>query len=208
VGFARNIERDLAALGGLLDRLGLPATLISPIRAHSRAVKEAAGRLGLVSPNDVEHVIPRHSADSLLFALVRRPAPGERWVDVGSGAGFPGLVLACAFPECSFTLVEPLEKRAGFLELTAADLGLGNLDVRATRVEELEPDLFDVAVARALTEPSEALRSMLRVVRPAGQAIVAISRDAAVITSGTIVELGDLGNVDSPGLFSMMTREG
>jgi 16S rRNA (guanine527-N7)-methyltransferase len=165
-------------------------------------------RLGLVSPNDVEHVITRHSADSLLFALVRRPGPGERWVDVGSGAGFPGVVLACCFPECSFTLAEPLQKRAGFLELAAADLGLANVDVLPARLQDLGMEPFDVAVARALTEPSEALRSMLGVVRPGGEAIVAISRDTAVDLGATTLKLEDLGNVDSPGVFSMMTREG
>jgi len=87
VGFAGNIVRDRALLGSLLERLELPISLASPLLAHARAVQRDAARLGLVSPRDVASVVSRHSADSLLFALVRKPRRGERWIDVGTGAG-------------------------------------------------------------------------------------------------------------------------
>jgi 16S rRNA (guanine527-N7)-methyltransferase len=207
VGFARNIDRDVVAIGALLARLGLPISFLSPVLAHAAAVQRDALRLGLVSSQDVENVVVRHSADSLLFALVRAPKPGERWVDVGSGAGFPGLVLACCFPDCSFTLSEPLRKRAGFLELVAADLGLTNVVVDPRRQEQMADGVFDVAVARALMGPKEALRAMLRLVRVDGLAVVAAGSDATLGDDATVVRLEDVGFVDSPGLFSMMTRK-
>jgi len=208
VGFARNIEGDRATLGPLINLLGLPGTVLSLVLAHAAAVVRANARLGLISPSDAEHVVSRHSADSLMFAVLRQPRPGERWLDVGSGAGFPGMALACCFPRSSFTLLEPLKRRAGFLELTAADLGLSNVTVDARRIEELPAMAFEVAVARALSSPDQALRAMIAKVVPGGAAIVAVGPDAAGTPDGAIVGVEVPGDVDSPGLFSMMTREG
>src|SRR2546421_11488732 len=92
------LDPQIPILSGLLRALELPQSLLSLLLAHAEAVRTDADRLGLVSRSDVDHIVARHTADSLLFALVRRPGPAERRVDVGSGAGFPGLVLACALP--------------------------------------------------------------------------------------------------------------
>jgi 16S rRNA (guanine(527)-N(7))-methyltransferase RsmG len=196
-------------LGRLLARLGLPPTTLSLLFAHASAVEANAARIGLVSPGDAGRVIERHTADSLLFALVRAPAADEAWIDVGSGAGFPGLVLAVCYPGATFTLLEPLKKRAGFLDVQVADLGLGNVAVDTRRLEQIEGAHHDVAVARALTDPGRALKSMVRVLRARGQAIVAVG-EAAVPSDLTNVEIVSIevpGHVDSPGHFLMMARE-
>ena len=207
MGFTRNIASDRAVLGRLLERLELPPSVNSPLLAHAAMIRTANERLGLVSPNDVGSIVRRHTADSLLFALVRRPGPGERWADVGSGAGFPGLVLAASFPETSFTLSEPLRKRAGFLEASAAELGLQNVDITTGRAEEL-PSGFDVAVARALAEAGRAITELAKLTRPGGSVIVAAGAGGRQIPGASTVRLADLGNVDSPGVFFMMTNEG
>ena len=206
MGFAGNIVRDRALLGSLLERLELPISLASPLLAHARAVQRDAARLGLVSPRDVASVVSRHSADSLLFALVRKPRRGERWIDVGAGAGFPGLVLAIAFPETSFTLAEPLRKRAGFLDSVAAEVGVANVDITTSRAEDIRAD-FDVAVARALADPVTTLDRLPALLLPGGCAIVAVGGGYAPSGAAEVVRLKDLGDVDSPGVFSMMTRE-
>jgi 16S rRNA (guanine527-N7)-methyltransferase len=195
-------------LGPLLAGLGLPPTALSLLFAHAAAVERDAERLGLVSPGDVGQIIARHTADSLLFALVRAPAPDETWIDAGSGAGFPGLVLGICNPATSFTLLEPLKKRAGFLELQVSDLGLGNVSVDARRLEQIEGSRYDVAVARALADPSRALKSMVRVVRPGGYVVVAVGQDASAdLANVGVVSVDVPGHVDSPGRFFMMTRE-
>lgn len=208
MGFTRNIENDRAILARLIDRLGLPVTVLSLLLAHAEAVREAGPRLGLISPGDVDLVIARHSADSLLFALPRTPQPGERWLDVGSGAGFPGLVLACAFPSCSYTLLEPLKRRAGFLQLTVLELGLANVTVDDRRLGDLDGGGFDVAVARALQDPNEALLAMLELLREGGEALVAVGPGLLPKPPARLVRLEGVGFVDSPGLFFMMTRGG
>ena len=195
-------------LGRLTERLGVPPTVLSLLLAHASAVERDADRIGLVGAGDAHDIVRRHSADSLLFALVRAPAPGERWIDVGSGAGFPGLVLAACFPDTAFTLLEPQKRRAGFLELQTADLGLGNALVETRRLDEVEEAIYDVAVARALEEPGRALKSMVRVVGSSGSALVAVGSGDPPPDDPAVreVHLEDLGDVDSPGRFFMMSR--
>src|SRR5687767_1639503 len=106
----------------MLRDLHVSTGAISLLLSHASAVESDADRLGLISQRDAGHVLSRHTADSLLFALVRAPEPDDRWIDVGSGAGFPGVVLAACFPESSFVLLEPQRRRAAFLEMQAARL--------------------------------------------------------------------------------------
>ncbi len=73
-------------------------------------------------------------------------------MDIGTGAGFPGLILAMALPQTHFTLVEPLKKRSSFLQFIVATLGLKNVKVQSCRVEELPPQHFDLVTSRAVTD--------------------------------------------------------
>jgi len=72
-------------------------------------------------------------------------------LDVGTGAGFPGLALAIALPECEVVLAEPLKKRVSFLKYAAIDGGLKNVRVEAKRVEFVEHDAFELITSRAVT---------------------------------------------------------
>lgn len=73
-------------------------------------------------------------------------------MDIGTGAGFPGMILAFGLPNTHVTLVEPLAKRASFLQFIKADLKLSNVNVVKKRVEEMEPTLFEMITSRAVTE--------------------------------------------------------
>ncbi len=87
--------------------------------------------------------------DSLFpLTFIKKP---KRLLDVGTGAGFPGLVLAIALPECEVVLSEPLKKRVSFLKYAAIDLGLANVKVEAKRVEFLEHEAFELISSRAVT---------------------------------------------------------
>jgi 16S rRNA (guanine527-N7)-methyltransferase len=79
----------------------------------------------------------KHFLDSLTALLIRDIEPEERVADIGSGAGFPGLVLAVARPQASYLLVEANQRRAAFLEQCAAALGLPHVAVIAERAETL-----------------------------------------------------------------------
>ena len=76
-------------------------------------------------------------------------------VDVGSGAGFPGLVIALARPDLRITLIEKRRKRAHFLWHIRRELGAENVDIKAKRAEYLSERAFDAATGRAAAKPRE-----------------------------------------------------
>jgi 16S rRNA (guanine527-N7)-methyltransferase len=97
-------------------------------------------------------------------------------VDVGSGAGSPGIPLAAALPEREVTLLEANARKARFLERAAAEFP--NVKVLRGRAEEQEPDHFGVAVAKALAPPAVALEWCLPLVRPGGAAVLWVGPSA------------------------------
>ena len=82
----------------------------------------------------------------------------ETLMDIGTGAGFPGMILALGLPGTQVTLVEPLTKRASFLQFVKADLGLDNVTVVKKRVEDMEPKVFDMITSRAVTDTKMLLK--------------------------------------------------
>jgi 16S rRNA (guanine527-N7)-methyltransferase len=113
-----------------------------------------AVQLGFLGPRELERLWERHLDDAFGLAAIRRPQPGERWADLGSGAGLPGLPLAIAYRSTSFTLVDAQQRRLDWVASTAARLRLTNLTVIHARLEDYARGparaTFDVATARAL----------------------------------------------------------
>jgi 16S rRNA (guanine527-N7)-methyltransferase len=117
-------------------------------------LKEENRRQNLVSTSTLSQLWERHILDSA--QLVRfEPHPGASWIDIGSGAGLPGVVIACLVTG-SVTLVEPRKLRAQFLTEIVEILGL-NATVRHCKVERVE-GRFDVITARAVASLTELLR--------------------------------------------------
>ena len=114
-------------------------------------------RIRLTSITAWDEVLAKHLLDSLApLALGVCPAPGQQTADLGSGGGFPGLVLAAALPDLPFTLIEATRKKADFLAETAAALTLANVRVWPRRAEEAGLDegreAFDLVLARAVAD--------------------------------------------------------
>ncbi len=85
-----------------------------------------------------------------LFPITKIDFP-KKILDVGTGSGFPGLVLAIALKDSHFTLCEPIKKRVGFMRFVALELGLSNITFEQKRVEELE-EQFDLITSRAVSD--------------------------------------------------------
>ncbi|MDR2347991.1 MAG: 16S rRNA (guanine(527)-N(7))-methyltransferase RsmG [Bifidobacteriaceae bacterium] len=107
-----------------------------------------ADRRGLMGPREVGRLWQRHLANSALLAPLL-PAAGLV-IDVGSGPGLPGLVLAAMRPDLRFELVDSMRRRTDWLTLAADQLGLGNVAVTWARAESLEGRQAAAAVSRAV----------------------------------------------------------
>lgn len=97
-----------------------------------------------------ERMVVEHLLDSLsILALLRPP----RVLDIGTGAGFPGIPIAIANPALRVTLLDSSHKRCAFLRQAAIDLALTNVDIACTRVEQFRPaEPYDTVVSRAFAE--------------------------------------------------------
>ncbi len=103
--------------------------------------------LNLTAIRDLPEVVERHYGESL-FLAAQLPAGKLRIVDVGSGAGFPGLPVAVYRPDCVVTLIESHQRKAVFLKEAARDLT--NVRVLARRAEQVDQE-FDLAISRAVS---------------------------------------------------------
>lgn len=115
-------------------------------------------------PSDI---IRRHFLDCL---AVSPYIIGQRIIDVGSGAGLPGIVLALVYPKKQFYLLDSNGKKARFLMQVKTDLALSNVTVVQERVEEYkDSELFDVIITRAFGNMAEIVSTTERLCRPGGQ---------------------------------------
>jgi 16S rRNA (guanine527-N7)-methyltransferase len=132
-------------------------------------LRERAIPLGLVAEGDRDRVWERHIEDCLRATAAFRNEDRVAY-DLGSGAGLPGIVLACALPDRRFRLIEPRRRAAAFLELTVERLYLENVEVVMARVEDLsEP--ADVATARAFAPFERAWPAAFPLLRPGGRLV-------------------------------------
>ena len=109
-------------------------------------------------------------------------APTGRWADLGSGAGFPGMVLAALYPDLEVDLVESRQKRCIFLDNVigeAGDCRPAVVRVVRTHVEELPDASYDGITARAFAPPEAVLDHARRLLRPAGRVVLFLQSDAA-----------------------------
>ncbi len=127
---------------------------LDPVRAETLLtlvdeLEQGNAQFNLTAIRDRPGMLRKHVLDSLSLQPYLR---GERLADVGTGAGFPGLVLAIVNPQRRFTLIEATAKKARFVEQTARRIGCGNVLVVNSRAESYRPfELFDTVVARALS---------------------------------------------------------
>src|SRR5919201_3555214 len=122
---------------------------------YSALLRQRNAEVNLTAIVDPVEIETKHFLDSLTLLLARPPAEGARLIDVGTGAGFPGIPLAIARPDLRVTLVESVGKKVRFLEEVVAALQLPGATIAHRRAEELAHDAafrerYDVAVARAL----------------------------------------------------------
>ncbi len=147
---------------------------IGDFLARLRAMND---QVNLTAITDPAEMWTRHALDSLtLLTGLSALAAGGRVLDVGSGGGVPGIVLAIARPDLRFTLLEATEKKAAFIEAVSKALRIENVTVLAARAERLVTSelaaSFDIVTARALGKIEVLLPWTAPFVRPGGRLLL------------------------------------
>lgn len=168
----RRLVDGAAALG-----VGLDDSIVSQLAELISLLQTWNRKINLTAVEDELGIIERHLLDSI--AVVPHVREASTLVDVGSGPGFPGLVIATVLPGVRVTSVESIHKKTAFQLAVRHALGL-TVEVLPQRDEALVKAgrQFDVAISRATFEPSEWLRHAVPLVRPNGLVIAMLTADA------------------------------
>jgi 16S rRNA (guanine527-N7)-methyltransferase len=171
--------REFSALAARAADVGvrLSRAQVAVCERYANELIERNTQVNLTAITDLEGVAIRHFLDSFTATAVRVWTGRERVVDVGSGAGFPGLALRIAMPNLSVTCVESVGKKSRFIEEISALLGLNDVEVRNERAETLAHSAdrraaYDVGTARAVGTLAACAEYLLPFLRIDGDAIV------------------------------------
>lgn len=150
----------------ILSSNGLELSAVQKEQLHTyfELLVEKNKVMNLTGITEENEVYEKHFYDSLLFSF-DIDFSGKTLIDVGTGAGFPGLVLAICYPNLKVTLLEPLNKRCVFLSEVVTALGLQNVEIVNQRSEDYSKnnrEKFDYATARAVAR----LNMLLELVMP------------------------------------------
>jgi 16S rRNA (guanine527-N7)-methyltransferase len=152
-----------ATLDAVAGELGLA---LSPMQSEAlidylQLLQRWNATYNLTSVRDVDQMLTQHLADCLAVVGPLRSQVGDRMarvLDVGSGAGLPGVVVAVLDPQIQVTCVDAVGKKAAFVQQVAAELRLANLRARHARVEAVDDAPFDVVTARAFATLADLTR--------------------------------------------------
>ena len=159
-------DSDRQALDRGLEALGIPARAgqCEDMLSYLDELRRWNRSYNLVAAGELPHLLHRHLLDSL---VIKPFVQGPRLLDVGSGAGFPGLPLAIVEPDLAVTLLDSAGKKIRFLNHVVRSLGLKNVMTVAERVENFSPAAgFSTIVSRAFATVPEFLRSVSHLARP------------------------------------------
>jgi 16S rRNA (guanine527-N7)-methyltransferase len=151
-------DAELAGqIAGGAATLGIPLSVaqVDGFLAYLRLIEHWNATYNLTAIRNPSDMVTHHLLDSLAAAAAllraRGPGAGRRLLDVGTGAGLPGLIIATVSPKREVVCVDSVAKKTAFVTQAAALLGLNNVTVIHRRVEELEAPPFDEIVSRAFS---------------------------------------------------------
>jgi 16S rRNA (guanine527-N7)-methyltransferase len=165
--------------------------------AVTRYVELLAGagvERGLVGPHEPSRLWSRHVLNSA--ALAGLLAHGSEVLDLGSGAGLPGIPVALARPDLRLTLLEPMARRVAFLEEVVNELGL-DVEVRRGRGEDVTPSSTDAVIVRAVAPLARLVPMSLPMLRPGGRllALKGSTADAEIAAAKDVLRRWPLATV-------------
>jgi 16S rRNA (guanine527-N7)-methyltransferase len=185
---------DQAAQFGVL----LTAEQRAQMETYQTLLQEWNERMNLTGITDPQEVLVRHFLDALSCAQVTGSLDGRRLIDIGTGAGFPGLPLKIAYPTLRLTLVDSVAKKTEFLAAVVSALNLANVTILSDRAELLgqhkaHRQQYDWAVARSVAEMRILAEYLLPLVRVGGQMLAQKGSNAAEETAAAHAAIRTLG---------------
>ena len=192
-----------ASLGVSLD-----AAQADRLARFETLLQDRAAALGMIARGDLARLRERHLLDSLR-AVPALPAAVRSVLDLGSGAGLPGIPVAIARPDLAVTLAETRHQRIAFLELAVAELGLERVAVHAGRAEDA-PGPVDAALARAFRDASASWKVAERQLGPGGCLLYFagerfdLERD---VPAGVVTKVAPTSSLANAGPLVIMTRQ-
>lgn len=176
MGYPSGRPVEIFSAGAAAMDIRLALKTITRLVQYFELLKIWNSKMNLVGDAPDVKLIEHHFLDSLSMLPVLEQGAGEpqplTLLDVGTGAGFPGLVIKIVRPDLSVTLVEPRRKRVSFLRQVIRELKLSGIEVLPVRVEDLGPEaLFSFITSRAFTGISELL-GMVSPLSPKGGLVI------------------------------------
>jgi len=175
-------------------QLELSSSQIGKLLAYLDLLLRWNRKINLTSIRTDEECVTRHFGESLYLA---------RWIklqgnllDIGSGAGFPGLALRIAFPDLATTLLEPVAKKRAFLKEAARVCGVSKVDVRPERLEDYACQssvaIYDTITARAVGHFDSLVPQALNLIKPEGRICLWIGQNQgqSLLESSALVQWG------------------
>lgn len=143
---------------------------------YEKVLLEWNGKINLTAIRDVPGIRSKHFLDSISVTRVFESVPPVSMIDVGTGAGFPGIPLKILFPSLHLVLVESIGKKANFCQLVIDSLGLKDVEVFTGRAEDIARtpgyrEKFEFAIARAVANMPVLVEYLLPLVRIGGKMI-------------------------------------
>ena len=172
--------------------------LAEKLEIYGRLLKEWNDKINLTAITDDEGIAIKHFLDCLLVSKAAQFKSGDKVIDVGTGAGFPGLVIAAAFPDVQVTLLDSTGKKLKAVENIRQEMGVQNAQVVHMRAEDAgkKPEFrekFDFATARAVAELRVLLEYTLPFVKVGGKFLSLKGASAVDEIDGAKASLKTLG---------------
>lgn len=166
-------EHRARLVAGVADlELPLATREIDALLAYVALLAKWNRAYNLTAIRDPARMVTHHLLDSLAILPHLPAAPALRVLDVGSGAGLPGIPLAIARSGWQVDLVDPVHKKAAFTTQAALELGLANVRSHAARVEDLRPQApYDLIVSRAFADLATFVAAAARHLAPGGSLV-------------------------------------
>jgi len=200
---SESADAPFAALARDAERIGirLDAATVARCERYADLLIDRNTTTNLTAITTPAEIATKHFLDSFTAVAVRKWSGRERIIDIGSGAGFPGIALRLVLPGTSVTLVESMGKKARFLEEVTSTLALDGVEVRNERAEALahaRRERYDVGTARAVGTLGAIVEYLLPFLRIGGDAIawkgrldaeLAGAKKACAAVGGEIVKI-------------------